>query len=274
MLDNLQQWQLGEQWLQNRLAGDPPEQLVRRLRRSGQLPGGRLGQSTLEGVRRKAETVFQAAQSLGIAGPAAWLPIRLPVAGVLLVGRVEGYTPQGLLRATYGNVGLDRLPRLWLEHLLLTATAGQPLGPAVLVGRHGQQLQLAAVTPDVALEQLQHLVRLYHIGRQVPLPFFRDAVAKVLKELRDNGPDLDSPRRVERLLYLARYAYEENYPGSPAAKLPAVRLAFAGRDPFEMRCADTPGLEEAGDRLLFLHLIETICLPMLPFLPTPDDEES
>jgi exodeoxyribonuclease V gamma subunit len=265
LLNALEKWQLGDQWLEQRLAGEPEDRLGPRLSRSGQLPGGSLGQATLGKVKRQAEAVLQEAQELGLAATEVCLPIRLEVDGTLLLGRVEGFTPSGLQRATYSNIAMKRVPQLWLDHLLATAMSKRSLGPAVLVGRGAKErtITLAPVTPSKALSELCKLVRLYRISRCVPLPFFPESVGKVIEIMRKDGLDPDDPVAVQNLLFAAEGQYEYQFIGTAAADLPSVRAAFAGRTPFGMKCSEVPGLEHEGDCAVFVYLVRTICGPIV-----------
>jgi len=268
LLNALEQWQLGDHWLEQRLAGESEDRLGRRLSRSGQLPGGSLGQATLGKVRRQAEVVLKNAQALGIAATEASLPIRLEVDGMVLIGRVEGFTTSGLQRATYSNIAMKRVPRLWLDHLLATAMSGRSLGPSVLVGRGAKdsKITLAQVTPETALGELRKLVQLYRISRRVPLPFFPESVGKAIETLRRDGLDHDDPSAVQDLLFEAERQYEYQHIGVAAADRPSVRAAFAGREPFGMKCSEVPGIENENDCTLFVYLIRTVCEPMVDYL--------
>ena len=219
-------------------------------------------------VKRQAEAVVQDAQRLGITATANCLPIRLEVGGTLLIGRVEGVTPCGLQRATYSNISMKRVLTLWLDHLLVTAMSGQSLGPAILVGRGigERKITLQPVTLETALSELTTLVRLYRISRRVPLPFFPESVGKVIESMRSRGLDLEDPSTIQDLLFDAERQYEYQYIGVAAADRPSVRAAFAGREPFRMKCYEVPRLKHEGDCEVFVYLVRTICKPIVRHL--------
>lgn len=268
VLNHLEQWQVGEEWIQRQLGEVKRDELVHRLRRCGQLPAGRLGAKVLGSVAHEADVVVNAAREIGVDVAVPDLPVRVQVEQVLVVGRIEGLTSAGLRRATFSKLDAKRIPRLWLDHLLATATLQKAVGDAQIVGRAGTNTTIVVkpIDPDAAVDELTNLLRLYRVAVRVPLPFFRASVTTAIEQLC-KGKFADNDNVVdERLLPDARRAFERPYIGTPEADLAAVRAAFAGRDPFEMTCQEVPGLEEHGEQNLFLYLVNSICGPMLQYV--------
>jgi hypothetical protein len=136
----------------------------------------------------------------------------------------------------------------------------------VLVGRADgkSQIKLEAISPTDALNELARLIRLYRISRIVPLPFFPDSVAAVI-DLVLKGKRLGDSGDLAGLIFAAQEAYEYQRVGRAAAALPTVQAAFAGRDPFAMKCSEVPGLEAGGDELQFVYLVKSIGMPMIHY---------
>ena len=196
------------------------------------------------------------------------IPVRIALGKYLIVGRLDGLTEHGLRRATYSRVNHSRLLRLWLDHLLATVSLGRCAGESRLVGRSkdGESLVLLPIECDAAMTELEKLLRLYRLALRLPLPFFSDAVPKVVELLQREEITIEDGVSTGELIHVARRACEYSRFGAAELDLPSARTAFAGRDPFEMPCSEAPGLEELRDGHLFAYLVETICKPMLDYV--------
>ena len=272
VLNALERWSAGDNWVQRRLEDEGADSVAARLRRTGGFPGGGLGKTALDAIGHSAEEVVEHADLYGIAGTSTAIPIRLCVGATLVVGHVEDCTPQGIRRATYSKLSARWMRRLWLDHLLRASVATNRPGTALLVGRGRAEdmIEIPPVTQEVALGQLESLVRLYRLARRMPLPFFPDSVEKVMGGA---SPDLESDTDVQQVIFMARRAFEDQFNGTPAADLPSVRAAFAGQDPFAMTCCEAPGFEADGSMPLFLRLFQVICQPMLDVIQRGDNAE-
>ncbi|MBM4090842.1 MAG: exodeoxyribonuclease V subunit gamma, partial [Planctomycetes bacterium] len=270
ILNHLDQWQIGDQWVQQRLGGIEPGELDHRLRRSGKLPAGSLGTKILRSVARQADIVVNTARESGVDVDVPDLPVRVEVEHALIVGQVAGLTSAGLRLATYSKVDAKRVLRLWLDHLLVAAALQKPAGQTLLVGRAAASTMIALhpIEPAAALVELGNLLRWYRVAIRVPLPFFRMSVKKAIEELYRNRNGLaDNDSKVDDgFLPKARHEFEYQHVGTAEVTLPSVRTAFAGRDPFRMTCGEVPGLEEYGNQNIFLYLVNSICRPMLPYV--------
>lgn len=267
LLNELEKWEIGDAWLREALTGDAGD-FPARCRRSGVLPGGPLGRQVLSELQTQVDTVVDTCRKSGVGTGGRSLPVRLEIGGVKLLGRVRDYTPEGIRRASYSSLNssvMHKKLQLWLDYLLATAISADPGCSAVLVGRENKnfRIKMSGITPEDAVKHLATLINLYRLSRRWPLPFFAksDNVMKVL-----NSADLDSNARLREAVVDSRRAYKQssNY-GSTApsqADQPAVKAAFAGRDPFEMKCREAPGFEALADNPLFIHLYLVICKPM------------
>ncbi len=267
-LDHLQSWHVGDSWLQRRLANENESDLIASLRREGKLPAGSLGLTKIDWARMEGEPLVRQARARGVDVGAAQTPVRVEIGGLRISGRIAGRTDQGLRRATFSRLAGKRVPRLWLDHLLLCAEIAGSAGPAILVGRSENDcpIVLKAVDQETARKHLADIVDLYRLSRVFPLPFFPDCVGKMIECLHEEGIDFLDDNHMANLKNKAEDEYKHQVHGTPAAKLPSVRVAFAGRDPLDMTCSAVLGLEEHRDRTVFLHLIEKICGPMVEHL--------
>ena len=172
----------------------------------------------------------------------------------------------------FSKVSVKYAARLWVDHLLATVTCNRILEPAVLVGRDGTKVTLREINPDEAFAHLETLIGILQMARCLPLPFFIDE--KVVKPVFKKEVDFNDHQSTKAYVAAARNAFVQE-PFSkdssgrrrPApADEPDARAAFAGLQPFEMRCDFVPALAEQGDRNLFGYLAETLCVPLVEHL--------
>ena len=277
-LNHLEQWQVGEQWIQRRLSEMERDQLIGRLRRGGQLPAGRLGEKLLQRIVGEAEPVVDAAERIGVDSAAPSLPVHVKIDDLVVVGRIEGVSSAGLRRATYSKMKISRTLRLWLDHLLVAASLQQAAGDTRIVGRLGKctTIGFKPIAPDAALEHLTHLLQWYLAAVRVPLPLFPAPVDRAIEQLHQGKFAGNDDRLDDGFLHEAEDAFQRSFLRIPDAEKASVRIAFAGREPFRMTCQEVPGLEKhdqevpeqekLGDKNLFLYLVNSICRPMLPYI--------
>lgn len=260
VLNHLEKWQICDPLLKGRLEGQAKEDLARRIVRSGQLPGGGLGEAALRRFQIDVDRIVRDATAIGVGVSAQSVHIHLPVDGMAVLGRVDDVTPQGIRRAMYSKHKTKYHLRLWLDHLLLAAS-GEANGSSQLVARDrvGKYLEFEPIKPDFALDRLTCFVRLFRAARRMPLPFFPDAV----EVFTDKVSEDDEVLTLEDGLFAARVTFENPRSIPVMAEEPSIRTAFAGCDPFAMRCSQAPGFEGEGDRNLFAYLVDAIYRPMM-----------
>jgi exodeoxyribonuclease V gamma subunit len=268
MLDALQNWGLGNWWLNQRLANEHEDKLVDILIRGGQLPAGGLGRQLLSKLQREAEEVVEAAREQGVDVTEA-KAVRVVVDNTMIVGRINGLTPQGLRVASFSKAKSKQVMRLWLDHLLLTASEGRSIGSAISIGRPdnsgGDRIELRAISPPAAIGELEKLLKWYRLSLRYPLPLFPNAIGSVVSAIF-KGDDIEDEQSARRLLYAADSEYSEQRVGTAESTLFSVRTAFAGHDPMKMTCVELPELESGGDLTLFHCFVRSICLPMVDHL--------
>ncbi len=267
-LNHLEQWQVGEQWIQRRLRGTERDQLRQRMRRGGQLPAGRLGENLLGSIEGEADFVVEAARQMGVDAAVSSLPVRVPIGDFVVVGRIEGVTNGGLRRATYSKMYVWRTLRVWLDHLLVAATLPCSAGETRVVGRFGKftSVGFKPIAPAAAIKCLEDLLPWYRAALRVPLPLFPASVDKALEQLYQGKFAANDDRLDASFLREAEGVFQRSFLGTPDAERASVRVAFAGRDPFQMTYQEVTGQEKDGKSNLFLSLVNSICRPMLPYI--------
>jgi len=268
VLNRLENWQVGDVWLRQMQAGISEDVIAQQLIRTGSIPAGSAGESFVRSLRQDAARIISAMQKAKLVTNAGALPINLPIADVVLTGEVSDWTGEAIHRGMFSKVKPKYAARLWIDHLVATASCNQILEPAVLVDREGRQVTLGKIQPDQAFAHLEMLVGIWRAARCFPLPFFIDE--KVLRPVYEQQVDFDDPQSMTMYVAAARNAfirppYNQDSSGKrqPApADEPDARAAFAGQQPFEMRCDAVPVLAEQGQRNLFAWLAESIAVPL------------
>ena len=268
ILDALQKWDIGDWWLNKRLGDEEEAKLDHALVRGGRIPAGGLGTQLLSQMQRVADAVLDEARGHGVAD-AKPQAIRAVVGNTAIVGQINGLTPNGLRVASYSKVNPKHVMRLWLDHLLVTVSEGRSLGAAISIGQPdgsgGNRIELHAISPADAKVELEKLLQWYRLSLRFPLPLFPDAIASIVSAIF-KGNDIQDDRVRRRMLYEAESEFNHQTFGTAAVDLFSVRIAFAGREPMKMTCADVPELEAEGDLTLFQCFVDSICLPMVDHL--------
>lgn len=153
-----------------------------------------------------------------------------------LVGRIEGRTARGLLRARCGGLrAADRL-RTWIEHLALAASANSSESTRLI----GEAQEFVFESPGDAVTLLDPLVDGYLQGRRRPLPFAAETSLAWAEQAR---AAVDPRRRISKT---PREAARQVFEG-------LFRLADApdpeALDPYVRQCFRDVGLldhSEAG----------------------------
>ncbi len=275
VLDQLQQWHIGDRWLADRLAGHEPKPLEKRLQRSGSLPAGAAASNALEPIVDEAELILKKARAMLGDAPTTVLPIELELRGCTIVGRISGWTGSGIVQALYSRVKLDKVLMLWVRHLLVCAIGAAANPTAELIGREDKNglgsgvVSLKSVPVDQARSILADYLDLMSWARRFPLPFFQECVAKAVKTVgKLEIEDLDDPATRAAIVQ----AYLDSFLSTPPCEQPSVRAAFAGHDPMTLRCRDLPGFsDDSPDRLLFDAVLERLVSPINPYLQLGGD---
>jgi exodeoxyribonuclease V gamma subunit len=272
VLDGLQYWQAGDDWLQRSLAGESHRAIAQQLLRTGCIPAGTRGDSVVRELRRDTTRIISGIEQGKLRTVTESLPVNLTTDGGILTGEISGWTGNTIHRGMFSKVSVKYAARLWVDHLIATATCNRILEQAVLVGRDGTKVTISEIQPDEAFAHLEKLISLWQIARCFPLPFF---ISKdVVKPIYDQQVDFTDRQSTTNYIAAARNKFVQAPFGKdssgrtqPApADDPGVQTAFAGLQPFELRCDVVQALEDEGDRNLFAYLAEQLCGPLAAHL--------
>ena len=233
MLDALEEWHVGDQWLKARLQGIAVDELTRRFQRSGLLPAGPLGTAWVKRFVSVTENLLKRAQREGFPD------------------RPEP-RPTAARRVQYSNLRTKHVLDLWFEHLVTTVTENRTLERTVLIARD-QTFLMNSLSPTEARDELDKLRRLGRIAQRWPLPFFPECIDSKLLNSQWNFDDGTFLDKLRRSADAALYGYRNNLSSNEA-----FQIAFRGQSPLRISCLEVAPFVSHGDELLFMHLAEDL----------------
>ena len=199
-LDRLEQYQLKQRLLEEKIAGHDPGQLFTSERAAGRLPLGRVGESRFAVVHREVEDFFGTIQSFVREPMLPPQEVELDLPPFQLTARIERCTQLGLVHYRSANVkARDRLT-LWIWHLILNGqeefewTRGSFL--------IGNDASLELLPARQARQHLAGLLDIYWAGLRRPLHFFPESSYVYARQL------LVSQKEEKQALQAARTAWE------------------------------------------------------------------
>ncbi|WP_380166977.1 exodeoxyribonuclease V subunit gamma [Jannaschia sp. R86511] len=176
-LDPLEQWQVGDRMLRDRLAGLDQHRCAVLERGRGLLPPGPLGDAVLRSIGPRVDAL--AAAAAGLLGPdpdAVDVEVDLGD-GTVLSGTVGGLRGDRLVAVHYSSLAPKHRLTAWLHLLAVTADRPDRAWQAVTLGRGtGRDKDscvrstLGPVPVDVARSLLGQLVTIHRSGLASPLP--------------------------------------------------------------------------------------------------------
>jgi|GEM_PF-1388367 len=262
LLDGLERWQLGDEWLDRLLLDQLSEDAVQRvLQREGSVPDSGLGSVLLGQIGSEAAGIIAQMRDANFVPGRDRLEVDLDLGRFRITGRVDYWSDAGLRQVTFSEIGARQELKLWLHQLLASAVGQGSSPPAVMLGRGQSRIAFRSLEPDAARAQLTRLAELADIARRSPLVFMASDAS--VKPLRQNKLQFDDDASVRKFLSDARGYFEKARGQTPLCEKPAVRAAFAGVDPLELTCAQVPGLDEFGDENLYLRMVREFSVPML-----------
>lgn len=235
LLDHLEEWQIGDRWLRERMSGIPVDELQRRFERSGFLPAGPLGAASVRKFVAATEHIMTRAVRDGF--PQQPEP-----------------EPSAARQAKYSNMKTKDALELWFEHVTLTAERKRPLSRAVLLSRD-RSFYFEPITPEVAQAELAKWNQLAEIAASTPLPFFSSCIDP---EWFGKEFDFSDEAFVKKV---GQYAYKQLTDKSRGFGLAfdqSIQAAFAGREPLRMCCEEIAPFAHFGERSLFEFLAEEL----------------
>ncbi len=177
-LDKLQQYQVRE-WLLER-AGEGPEadreEQILRLRASGMLPPGRLGEAAFGKLVSEIDPVVAEYRKRVQEERPRRIEVDVEASGLRLVGVLDGVFGDTRIFAAAGKRDGKRLLGQWIRHLAQCCMAKAPR-QSVLVFFCDEDAADTVELPTVpdAAAHLSRLLRVYLRGQTRPLPFFPKA---------------------------------------------------------------------------------------------------
>ena len=263
LLDGLDRWQLGDEWLDRLLLDEVTEEAIQRvLQRSGSVPDNGLGGVLLGQVGSEAAGIVAQMRDLNFVPGRERLEVDLDLGQYRITGRVDYWSDIGLRQVTFSEVGARQELKLWLHQLLASAVGSGPSSSAMMLGRGQSRIAFRSLEPEAARAQLTRLAELVEIARRSPL-FFLASDASV-EPLRKGKLQVDDEASVRKFLSDARGYFEEaRGHATPPCEASHVRAAFAGVDPLSLTCSEVPGLEAFGYENLYLRMVREISVPML-----------
>ncbi|QIK74766.1 exodeoxyribonuclease V subunit gamma [Nocardioides piscis] len=172
MLDNLEQWAVGDHLATAVLGGADAGAVFEALRVSGQLPPGALGRAVLEDIKKKAGPLVLAARALQV-GPVRTLDLDIDLGDRRLTGTVGDVFGNNLVAVSFSNLGAKHRLAAWLDSLALAAAHPDENWTAHTIGKHRSGGQIAMIRPlpqHEARDWLRDLVAIYEAGLCEPLP--------------------------------------------------------------------------------------------------------
>lgn len=169
---SLDNYRLREAHFAGLKAGATLDETTRLLRAKGWLPHGVVGGIASAAAHAEAGTLWQSARAWATAAALPPIEVRFDAGPLMLSGRLERITANGLWRLRFGSTRPQDLLRLWIDHLLLQLAA--PPGvvkQSVLLANNGVTL-LPAFDGAAAAATLAELLALYRQGQGAPLPFY------------------------------------------------------------------------------------------------------
>lgn len=272
LLDNLDEWKIGEAWLTQHRHDGSSGQMSSDLHRSGALPGGSLGQAVLASLSGQAGAILAEAAAENANQPPQRLTLDCELDGVRLLGTLRNWTESGLRRVTFSRIEARHAPRLWIEQLVATVARRQECPVAKAIGRDNTRLAIASIEPAAAETQLQKLIQLWRLARRFPLAFYP---ARVIFQLLSKDPALSQPESMSKL---QQEVWKELSSGRSGPGLDAGwNMLFARLDPVSMTlpgeftAEDTAGLPGAVHEPILIRMTRAIAVPVHAALERTSD---
>jgi len=226
-LDQLEQWQLGEELLRLRLDGVEDDRARELLAQAGTLPLGSMGKATFSTLAASVEPLVQSTLELRGGLPLPAREVTLDVGGMTLVGHLRHRHERGLAITHFGRLSAKHLLELWVLHLVATAIDPDAAHEAVVIARASAEDDGAAAVVRFAPVAdprpiLADLAALYRDASSEPVLLFPKASFAYYERLEETG-DPDAA------LGAARSVFGSNAGGD--GKEPAVQRIFGDHDP-------------------------------------------
>jgi exodeoxyribonuclease V gamma subunit len=199
-LDRLEQYQIKQKLLKEKITGHDPGELFASERAAGRLPQGRVGECRFAVLHREAEDFFTKIEPF--VGELILPPreIELDLTPFRLTGRIERCTQLGLVHYRSAKVKARDQLTLWIWHLILN-------GLEEFAWTHrsfliGTDASLELLPVHQARQHLAGLLDIYWASLRRPVHFFPESSYVYAREL------LVNQKEAKRALQTARAAWE------------------------------------------------------------------
>ncbi len=201
-LNNLQQWEIRNLWLQCWQAGEPAESARQQIRARGLLPHGPWGEQSLARAQEKIEAIAARCQQAGLAPPFHWQPTDIDLSLETRGGnwRISGRMTRvlegrGPVLLDPGRFSMSKLLELWVQHLCLQGM-GNGRGQAACAFFSDKTVCIQALNTEEAKAELRRLLEHYHQGLLAPLPLPRKTFDRFAESLvKSQQPDWEAALR-------------------------------------------------------------------------------
>ncbi len=218
-IDYLDAYQLKARIIEASLEGNDPRALLPVVRAQAILPPARHGDLIFE--KQAADSADFATMVKNEIGPEdclAPLYIDLNIEGFRIHGRLSGIWPQSMYRFRCAKQKAADLLKLWIEHLILNATATEGYPRCSMLMMSDKSTAFSSVENPV--EILKSLLDLYWLGLTRPLPFFPESSWACATARTPYDPEK------------ALKKWNDGYNSSGEGSDPYFRVCFGKADPF------------------------------------------
>ncbi len=171
-VEGLERYDLRQEMLAKRLAGEDLSRLYPIFLASGALPHGTPGSCLYEETCRTVEAYADRLRPKMAGGRQPSLDIDMAIGGFRLTGRVENLFPEGLLHYRLAKAKVKDRLRAWIHHLVLSMTSGEESRGTILLC---EDLTVRYRPVGKSERYLLPLLERYWAGLRRPLRFFPES---------------------------------------------------------------------------------------------------
>lgn len=171
-LEGLDRYELGQDLVRWRLEGREPSDCFDIVKARGLLPPGVPGRNAFQTLSSEVDRFVKRLDPLMAGGTPDSVVVDLELEDARLVGDIDGFRGDRLVRFRMARLlARDRL-RAWVEHLVLCSAIRGPTHTTHVIGSDGESS--FGVVKD-SRDLLEGLVSLYREGFNRPIPFFPES---------------------------------------------------------------------------------------------------
>ncbi|CAN2042883.1 exodeoxyribonuclease V gamma subunit [Candidatus Magnetomoraceae bacterium gMMP-15] len=170
ILNGLEKYLLEQELLENQISGKNFDSLYQKIKGSGQLPHGNIGQYTYNELNNNIHQFILNIRDILKQESLKPLNIDLNIAGYRLIGNIQNIKPNGLIYYHYANIKPKDLLKIWINHLILNTIENINYPKlSIFAGKKKFLYYRKVIKSQKILEQL---IMRYIEGLSCPLHFF------------------------------------------------------------------------------------------------------